>query len=233
MVLISAIFLGLILIVLLIAASLPNHFNIEKTIVIDKPVEEVMNRVGDLNFYKQWNPWQQQDPSATSDITGTPNKPGHKYAWQGKKAGIGSLTLREINNKHIHFDLQFIKPWKSQAKDNWLFEPWGNDGTKVTWQNNGSSSMAHCAVDGSVDWLGAVRNIHFTLLYFGADPASPLKLAPSGMERNVREYEDEIIRVMTFSQRFFRVWSKPRWRSSRRCPRKSAPTRSGSTDLPR
>jgi hypothetical protein len=138
MVLISAIFLGLILIVLLIAASLPNHFNIEKTIIINKPVAEVMNRVGDLNFYKQWNPWQQQDPTATSEITGTPHKPGHKYAWQGKKVGIGNLTLREINHKHIHFDLQFIKPWKSNAKDNWLFEPWGNDGTKVTWQNTGT-----------------------------------------------------------------------------------------------
>ena len=50
---------------------------------------------------------------------------------------MGSLTLRDIDSKHIHFDLAFFKPWKSQAKDNWLFEPWGNGETKVTWQNSG------------------------------------------------------------------------------------------------
>jgi hypothetical protein len=54
-----------------------------------------------------------------------------------------------------------------------------------------------------VDWLGAVRNIHFTLLYFGADPRAPLQLSPAQMERNVSEYEDEVTRVMAFSQKFF------------------------------
>lgn len=54
-----------------------------------------------------------------------------------------------------------------------------------------------------LDWLGAVRNVHFTLLYFGADPRAPMQLAPAEMERNVNEYEDEIARVMAFSQKFF------------------------------
>lgn len=134
----ACIFLGLILIVLLIASSMPNGFMIEKTIVINKPVEDVMNRIGDLNYYKQWNPWQQMDPDAKSDITGTPKTPGHKYAWQGKKVGIGSLTLREISHQHIHFDLQFLKPWKTEGKDHWLFESQGNNETKVTWQNSGA-----------------------------------------------------------------------------------------------
>lgn len=132
------ILLGLIAVVLLIAATMPNHFNIEKTIVIKKPVDAVMDHVGDLHFYKQWNPWQQTDLSAKSEISGTPKTPGHKYAWDGKKVGTGSLTLRAIDNRHIHFDLQFVKPWKSLAKDNWTFESWGNDETKVTWQNSGA-----------------------------------------------------------------------------------------------
>jgi hypothetical protein len=54
-----------------------------------------------------------------------------------------------------------------------------------------------------LDWLGAVRNIHFTLLYFGADPRTPTQLAPSEMERNVMDHEDEVARVMAFSQKFF------------------------------
>lgn len=131
------IFIGLIVSLLIIAAFMPTIFNIEKTIVIATPVAAVMDKVSDLNYYSQWNPWQQSDPTTKKEITGIPKTPGHKYAWEGKKVGMGSLTLNSMDERHIHFDLQFLKPWKSQAKDNWLFEQWGNGETKVTWQNSG------------------------------------------------------------------------------------------------
>ncbi|MEO7983957.1 MAG: hypothetical protein ABI688_07740, partial [Bacteroidota bacterium] len=120
------IFVGLIVTLLIIAALMPKTFNVEKTIVISKPVSEVMNRVSNLNYYSQWNPWQQSDPTAKNNVTGTEKIPGHKYAWEGKKVGVGSLTLNSVDDKHIHFDLEFLKPWKSKAKDNWLFEQWAD-----------------------------------------------------------------------------------------------------------
>ena len=131
------IFGGLILLLLLLASFMAKGFNIEKHIVIRKPVNEVMSRISNLNYYSKWNPWQQSDSSAKHTITGEPSRPGHKYAWEGKKVGVGSLTLLSADDKHIHFDLQFLKPWKSKAKDNWMFEPWGDGETKVTWQNSG------------------------------------------------------------------------------------------------
>jgi len=131
------ILVGLILTLLLVAALMPKTFNVEKTIVIKKPVATVMGRVGNLNYYSQWNPWQQADPTAKNKITGTEKTSGHQYAWEGKKIGVGSLTLISMDEKHIHFDLEFLKPWKSKAKDNWLFEQWGDAETKVTWQNSG------------------------------------------------------------------------------------------------
>ena len=125
--LIVYIFIGLVVLLLVIAAILPKTYNIEKTIIINRPVHDVMDSVGNLNNYSQWNPWQQSDPTAKSTITGSPKTPGHQYAWEGKKVGVGSLTLRDLDHKHIHFDLHFFKPWKSKAKDNWLFEPWGSN----------------------------------------------------------------------------------------------------------
>ena len=95
--------IGLIALLLIIAALMPKSYNVEKTTIIKKAVAEVMNKVGNLNSYSQWNPWQQMDPTAKSTITGTPKTPGHKYAWEGKKVGVGSLTLNSIDNKHIHF----------------------------------------------------------------------------------------------------------------------------------
>ncbi len=129
--------IGLILLVLLVAALMPKSYNIEKTIIIRKPIREVMDKIADLNNYSKWNPWQQTDPTAKSTITGNPKTAGHRYAWEGKRVGVGSLTLRNLDDKHIHFELEFLKPWKSKAKDNWLFEPWGDGETKVTWQNSG------------------------------------------------------------------------------------------------
>jgi Polyketide cyclase / dehydrase and lipid transport len=129
---------GLILTLLIIAALMPKAYNIEKITIISKPIEQVKSRVGNLNDYAAWNPWQQSDPTTTSTVTGTPNTPGHKYAWVGKKVGVGSLTVNSIDDKHIHFILEILKPWKTKAKDNWMFESWGNGSeTKVTWQNNG------------------------------------------------------------------------------------------------
>lgn len=132
---------GLILLLLIIAALMPKNYHVEKTIIIKKNIADVMSKVGNLNSYAQWNPWQQMDPTAKATITGTPQTPGHKYAWEGKKTGVGSLTINSLDDKHIHFDLEFLKPWKSRAKDNWLFEVWGDGGeTKVTWQNSGDLS---------------------------------------------------------------------------------------------
>jgi Polyketide cyclase / dehydrase and lipid transport len=128
----------LIVALLLMAALMPKTYNVEKSIVINKPPAAVMDKVGNLNAYRDWNPWMKMEPDAKSEITGTPHTPGHKYHWEGKKIGIGELRLVSSDDKHIHFDLEFFKPWKSKAKDNWLFEPWGDGSeTKITWQNSG------------------------------------------------------------------------------------------------
>jgi Polyketide cyclase / dehydrase and lipid transport len=127
----------LVVAALLFALFLPGQYYIEKFAIIKKPVPEVMGKVADLHYYAKWNPWQQKETSSKSDITGTPKLPGHQYKWKGRKIGIGSLTLGDIDHKHIHFDLEFVKPWKASASDDWLFEEWGNGETKVTWRNNG------------------------------------------------------------------------------------------------
>ncbi len=131
------IFLGLIVLLLLVAAGMPKSFSIEKSTVIKKPVSEVIPWVGNLEQYAAWNPWQQMEPGSKKTFTGTPMQPGHQYEWEGKKIGVGSLKLVAIDQNHVNFDLQFLKPWKSKAKDNWVFEPWGQIDTKVTWQNAG------------------------------------------------------------------------------------------------
>jgi hypothetical protein len=123
--------------VLIIGAIMPSKYQVEKTTIISRPIRDVMSKVGNLNFYAKWNPWQQMEPSATKTVTGDPQTINHAYSWQGKKLGMGSLRIRSIDERHIHFDLEFLKPWKNHAKDDWSFEEFNSNETKVTWHNSG------------------------------------------------------------------------------------------------
>jgi hypothetical protein len=129
--------LGLIVALILIAILSPSSYVVEKNITINRPVSEVYGKVADLNNFRKWNPWQQTEPGAASEITGSPDTIGHKYSWEGKKIGIGSFTLaNRVTNQSIHFQLEFLKPWKSKADDSWTFSE--NAGaTLVNWRNSG------------------------------------------------------------------------------------------------
>jgi hypothetical protein len=128
----------IIILLLLVALFLPNGYFIERSAIIKKPCDYVMDKVADLHNYAKWNPWQQTESNLKYDITGSPKRPGHRFSWKGAKAGTGRLTIRDIDSKHVHFNLEFLKPLKSSARDNWLFEEWGNGETKITWQNEGT-----------------------------------------------------------------------------------------------
>jgi len=54
-----------------------------------------------------------------------------------------------------------------------------------------------------VDWLGAVRDANYAMLYFGANLKTPLTLTPAAMERNVKQYEDELATATVFQQKMF------------------------------
>lgn len=132
------IILGLIAVVLILAAIMPGKYLIEKEIVINKTPAETFTKVSDFNYYRSWNPWQKSEPTAKYKISGNPSAVGHKYYWEGKKIGSGSLTVKSLNpNTSIELSLEFLKPWKTQAHDNWKFEDLKNGSTKVTWQNSG------------------------------------------------------------------------------------------------
>jgi len=87
------IILGIILGILLLAYLMPSKYMVEKSTIIKKSVAEVMDKVGNMNYYSQWNPFQQMDPTAKAIITGTPKTVGHKYEWEGKKKNSPTYFL--------------------------------------------------------------------------------------------------------------------------------------------
>jgi hypothetical protein len=131
------IILGFFALILLIALILPSSYTVEKTMEMNAPAEKCYNMVTDLNNYRDWNPWSKMEPDAQKNIQGTPKTPGHSFEWIGKKIGHGKLTLKRVDtNKSADLDLEFFKPFKSKADDNWTFTESGGK-TTVTWKNSG------------------------------------------------------------------------------------------------
>lgn len=129
---------GLIAVIVLLMFILPGKYMVKKSIVINSDITKCYDMVADLNNYRDWNPWSKMEPDANKSISGTPKTVGHRYDWEGKKIGVGSLTVKKVNpNKSVDLDLEFVKPFKSLADDNWTFEQLPNNQVKVEWSNSG------------------------------------------------------------------------------------------------
>jgi len=118
-------------------------FDVEQSIVINKPVEQVYQTLGDFNNWKIWSPWIIQEPECPVTVTDEPLSIGHKQAWDGKRIGSGNMVLiAKEENKSLSYDLFFITPWKSQAATQFFLESvTGEDNTaatKVVWKMQSS-----------------------------------------------------------------------------------------------
>lgn len=116
--------------------SLP--FTVNRSINIDKPVEDVFSAIADFNTWKAWSPWLCQEPEARVDIAGTPGSIGHEQRWAGERIGSGHMQLAKSNpNKKLEYDLNFVKPWKSKSAV--VFDFSENDAkTEVDWHMSGT-----------------------------------------------------------------------------------------------
>ena len=128
---------GLVALILVISAMMPAAYAIKAETTINAPAAKVHDHIADLNHYRDWNPWQKMEPASSQKVEGTPHTIGHKYSWEGKKIGAGCLTLTSNTpEQEVKFKLEFFKPFKSVAADEWKFEG-DQKSTKVTWSNHG------------------------------------------------------------------------------------------------
>ena len=103
--------------------------NVDRSIVINAPVDKVYQVVSDFHQWRPWSPWLIQEPSAEVTV----REDGKYYEWVGDRTGEGKMSvIDEEPNQSVDYDLEFLKPWKSKAKVRFETKPEGS-GTKVTW----------------------------------------------------------------------------------------------------
>ncbi|MCJ8315054.1 MAG: SRPBCC family protein [Pseudomonadales bacterium] len=108
-------------------------FNLERSIVINKPVAEVFTIVSNFKTWPTWSPWLIQEPNCFVSVTNNATTVGHNQSWQGQNIGSGNMSISQIQaNTQIDYDLNFLKPWKSQSQTSFKFKEIDGN-THITW----------------------------------------------------------------------------------------------------
>jgi uncharacterized protein YndB with AHSA1/START domain len=130
----------LILAVLAFAATRPDSFQIQRTIVIQAPAVKVFALVDDFHQWNRWAPQDREDATMRRTFAGADRGTGAISNWQGNgSAGKGRMEITEaVAPTHVTVQTDFVKPPVAHNINDFAFEPAG-DQTRVTWTMRGSN----------------------------------------------------------------------------------------------
>ena len=100
--------------VLVLAATRPDAFRVERSAAIKAPPEKIFPLINDFHNWAAWSPWEKIDPALKRTFGGAPAGKGTMYAWEGNsKVGSGSMEITESSPPgKIVIKLDFIKPFE-------------------------------------------------------------------------------------------------------------------------
>jgi hypothetical protein len=131
--------LGVLLIVI---ATRPAEFHIERSTVTSAPPEAPFALVNDFQKWALWSPFERLDPSMKKSFEGAPAGVGAIYAWSGNDdAGEGRMTIEKVDAPSvIGIKLEFTKPFAATNAATFTFAK-VSEGTKITWAMDGKNSF--------------------------------------------------------------------------------------------
>lgn len=141
--------------------------HVSKSISINKPAAEIYPHLNNFRNWISWSPWLLMDPNCQLDFADD----NQSYKWEGKRVGAGNMkVIQEKENKEIHYDLNFTKPWKSANKTSFYLQDKG-DSTQVTWTMDSSLPLF-------MFWMKKAM-----IAYVGADYERGLQMLKSQAEK--------------------------------------------------
>src|ERR1700746_3146280 len=89
---------GIVLLVILLILFAPTNFMIDRSIVINKPKDQVFPYLKSLKNQDVWSTWNLIDPNMRKNMTGTDCTVGAVYSWdsQVKNVGKGEQEIKKI-----------------------------------------------------------------------------------------------------------------------------------------
>ncbi len=127
---IAFIVLDLLIMLAVIPMFLPETYQVQRSITINAPAENVFVLVNQVENWAKWIPWAEEDETMKFQYGDQKQGVNAWYSWTSENSG-GKLTILEsIENQSIKTQLDF--DGQSPAEGFWKFESDENS-TKVTW----------------------------------------------------------------------------------------------------
>lgn len=123
----------LILIALLaiIGFFLPKKVHVERSIVINAPVQVPFALVNDLTEWKKWSAWHKMDAATKYEFSTPPSGTNAWFTWNSEVTGKGKMTLTDVKEfEYIKARLEF-DGYDASGAD--FFFAADNGSVKVTW----------------------------------------------------------------------------------------------------
>lgn len=129
------------------ASTKPDSFIIRRSTTINAPPEKVYALIQDFHEWGQWSPFEKLDPDMKRTFGDPAAGLGGTYAWEGKKAGAGSMKIKEAApGRRVAIALDFTKPFPASNTAIFDLVPEGA-GTRVTWAMTGKSPLMFKVMD--------------------------------------------------------------------------------------
>ena len=131
-----------IAVILILAATKPDTFRIERSAVINAPAEKIFAVLSDFHQWGGWSPWETKDPNMKRSYSGAERGRGAVYGWEGdKNVGTGRMEILEAKTpSNLAIKLDFFKPFEAHNTAEFTMLPQGN-ATNVHWVMHGPSTL--------------------------------------------------------------------------------------------
>ena len=134
---------GIVVLILILAMIAPKSYDVNRKIIVQKPVPEVFEYLKYLKNQDNWSPWGKRDPNMKKEFEGFDGEIGATSKWEGNKdVGSGEQEIKRIvENEVIESELRFRKPWKSQSDAYLKVKEAGEGETEITWGFSGKNKF--------------------------------------------------------------------------------------------
>ena len=109
---------GIVFLIIILAAVAPKHYDVSRSMVINRPLTEVFEYIKFVKNQNYWGPWNSRDPEMKQTFRGEDGTVGFVSAWESdhKQVGSGEQEITKvIENEVMETELRFLKPMKSEG----------------------------------------------------------------------------------------------------------------------
>ena len=134
---------AIIIVLLVVAATRPDDYRVERSATISASPEVLFEHVNDHRKFAVWNPFLKLDPNVKNTYSGPESGVGAVCSWDGNNnVGAGSSTIIESKPGELaRCRMDWKRPMEGIATVDFTFKPEG-DKTVVTWAMYGKNNFA-------------------------------------------------------------------------------------------